>query len=228
MRKPLKRKKKIKRKNGSEFVVTCKYERLGDFCFACGLVTHTERFCRRSIDNRSDGGSKDWGTWLRAPSRRGAGQGGSKWLRDETDAEWSAKIGGENNVANSSGANQGGKELAVTEIRENRSDDRANLNKQNSNLMTVDKSLGLGLPAYKAISNGLDTEENNGLEIEDRKRRRSGSETHNIMNVEGVLSEVEPQGNLYQHKEIAFSEMDYAVPTVSALATPAKQASQAL
>lgn len=60
VRKPLKRKKKIKRKNGSEFIVTCKYERLGDFCFACGLVTHTERFCRRSMDNMSDGGSKDW------------------------------------------------------------------------------------------------------------------------------------------------------------------------
>lgn len=51
VRKPLKRKKKIKRKNDTEFIVTCKYERLCDFCFACGLVTHTERFCRRSIDN---------------------------------------------------------------------------------------------------------------------------------------------------------------------------------
>lgn len=29
--KPLKRKKKVTRKNGSDFIVQCKYERLGDF-----------------------------------------------------------------------------------------------------------------------------------------------------------------------------------------------------
>lgn len=45
VRQPLKRKKKICRKNGSECIVQCKYERLGDFCFVCGQVTHTERFC---------------------------------------------------------------------------------------------------------------------------------------------------------------------------------------
>lgn len=45
VRKSLKRKKRITRRNGSEFIVTCKYERLGEFCFSCGLVTHTDRFC---------------------------------------------------------------------------------------------------------------------------------------------------------------------------------------
>lgn len=57
VRKPLKRKKRITRKNGQDFVVTCKYERLGDFCFSCGLVSHTERFCRKNLDNREGGGS---------------------------------------------------------------------------------------------------------------------------------------------------------------------------
>ncbi|XP_074323028.1 uncharacterized protein LOC141659976 [Apium graveolens] len=98
VRKPLKRKKKIKRKNGSEFVVSCKYERLGDFCFACGLVSHTERFCRRTLDSRGEGSSKEWGTWLRAPSRRGGGQSGSKWLREEDDADWAARCGRDNNI----------------------------------------------------------------------------------------------------------------------------------
>lgn len=52
VRKPLKRKKKIVKRDGTEFNVTCKYEMLGEFCFLCGLVTHTYRFCRRFIDKR--------------------------------------------------------------------------------------------------------------------------------------------------------------------------------
>lgn len=59
VRKPLKRKKKITRINGTEFVVTCKYECLGEFCFSCGLVSHTERFCRKNLDKRGEEGEKE-------------------------------------------------------------------------------------------------------------------------------------------------------------------------
>ncbi|XP_074363279.1 uncharacterized protein LOC141703746 [Apium graveolens] len=59
-RKPLKKRKKITCRNGSDFIVTCKYERLGDFCFSCGLVSHTDRFYRRFIDRRGEKGMKDW------------------------------------------------------------------------------------------------------------------------------------------------------------------------
>lgn len=86
VRKPLKRKKKIVKKDGTELVVTCKYERLGEFCILCGMVTHTDHFCRRFMDSRGDDSLKEWGTWLRAPPRRAAGQNQSKWLREEDDA----------------------------------------------------------------------------------------------------------------------------------------------
>lgn len=52
VRKPLKRKKKIKRKNDTVFIVLCKYERLGEFYFSCGLLSHIERFRRKLIDRR--------------------------------------------------------------------------------------------------------------------------------------------------------------------------------
>ncbi|XP_074346822.1 uncharacterized protein LOC141685625 [Apium graveolens] len=93
VRRPLKRKKRIIRKNGTEFTIDCKYERLGDFCFACGLMSHTERFCRRNIDNRGENVQKEWGGWLRAPPRRVASQNRSKWMRNENDADWEAKMG---------------------------------------------------------------------------------------------------------------------------------------
>lgn len=44
-RNPLKRKKKINRKDSSDFVVMCKYERPGKLCYYCQMLTHTERFC---------------------------------------------------------------------------------------------------------------------------------------------------------------------------------------
>lgn len=64
VRKPLKRKKKITRRNGSEFIVHCKYERLEEFCFVCGMVTHTYRFRGRFLDSRGNDNSKEWGNWL--------------------------------------------------------------------------------------------------------------------------------------------------------------------
>lgn len=107
VKKPLKRKKKIKRKNGSEFVVSCKFERLGDFCFACDLVTHTERFCRKSLDARSEGATQEWGSWLPAPPRQDAGEGGSKWLREEDDVGWAERVGRGNNCPIFSGGKSG-------------------------------------------------------------------------------------------------------------------------
>lgn len=67
VRKPLKRRKTITKKNGHEFIILCKYKRLGDFCFSCGLVSHTKLFCRKSLDRTSDVGTREWGSWLKAP-----------------------------------------------------------------------------------------------------------------------------------------------------------------
>ncbi|XP_074361558.1 uncharacterized protein At4g02000-like [Apium graveolens] len=64
--KPLKRKKKIIKKDGSKIIVEYRYERLGEFCFSCGMVSHTDRFCRLSVTGEV-GKEKEWGSWLRAP-----------------------------------------------------------------------------------------------------------------------------------------------------------------
>lgn len=62
VRKPLKRKKKICRKDKSEVIVQCKYEKLGDFCFICGLVPHTERFCLKKFEGWDNPGVREWGS----------------------------------------------------------------------------------------------------------------------------------------------------------------------
>lgn len=98
VRKPLKRKKKITRKNIMETIVTCKYERLGELCFSCGMISHTEHFCRRFIDKRGEDGTREWGNWLRATPRRATGVAKSKWLREEDDDSWESRIGRDNSM----------------------------------------------------------------------------------------------------------------------------------
>ncbi|XP_063942974.1 uncharacterized protein LOC135150542 [Daucus carota subsp. sativus] len=98
VRRPLKRKKKICKKDKSDVIVHCKYEKLGDLCFVCGLLTHTERFCSKRSTAESESVNKEWGSWLRAPPRRAGGSSRSKWLREEDDGDWGNKIdGGTNN-----------------------------------------------------------------------------------------------------------------------------------
>lgn len=103
VRKPLKGKKKICRKDKSEVVVQCKYERLGDFCFICGMLSHTERFCKKKPVSNSGEAIREWGSWLRAPPRRAAGASKSKWLREEGDDDWGNKFGMDNHRQQSSG-----------------------------------------------------------------------------------------------------------------------------
>lgn len=77
-RRPLKRKKKICKKDKTGVVVHCKYEKLGEFCFVCGLLSHTKGFCPKRLMVGNDAVSRDWGRWLRAPTRRVAGGSRSK------------------------------------------------------------------------------------------------------------------------------------------------------
>lgn len=85
VRRPLKRKKQITKNNGMEIMVSYKYERLGEFCFTCGMLTHTERYCRKFLSRTSEEGSKEWGSWLRAPTRKAGGPTRSRYLREEND-----------------------------------------------------------------------------------------------------------------------------------------------
>lgn len=72
-------------KDDSIFVVLCIYERLSELCFYYGMLTHTERFCNKTLENKSYNSVRKWGSWLRALTWRMATQDKSKWLREEDD-----------------------------------------------------------------------------------------------------------------------------------------------
>ena len=81
VRKPLKRRMRLKRTGGEWFWVDFKYECLNVFCFICGLLDHTERNCPSLYDGVDDNASRPYGVWMKAASRRSVLNFGDRWLK---------------------------------------------------------------------------------------------------------------------------------------------------
>lgn len=96
---PLQRKLKL-RKNGGDWAwVTFKYERLYTFCYFCGCVGHSEKFCMKAIESENPPNELLYGPWLRAAVRRPAVEVGERWLvkeepTDDATGEFGAFSGG--------------------------------------------------------------------------------------------------------------------------------------
>jgi len=84
--KPLKRQKKIKRLGGDSQIVKFKYERLGNFCYYCGVLGHIEDYCDKLYSVDSDDGVRYRGPELHVEKLKNEGRG-SRWLREEGQ-EW--------------------------------------------------------------------------------------------------------------------------------------------
>jgi 14-3-3 protein epsilon len=83
VRKPLKKEFKVKNKEGAWCTVRFKYEKLGVFCFVCGIMGHAENKCEILFAKEQDDGVRGWSADIRADLRR-QGRTTSKWLREET------------------------------------------------------------------------------------------------------------------------------------------------
>jgi hypothetical protein len=83
VRQPLKRNTKVKNKEGGWCVVQFKYEKLGMFCFVCGIMGHTENKCEVRFAMEHDDGVREWSNEIRAEPRRQGGRLASRWLREE-------------------------------------------------------------------------------------------------------------------------------------------------
>ena len=69
VRPPLKRGKRLRTPNGDEFFVSFKYERLRLFCFICGCLGHSDRFCPQLFNIPEEEITRGWGVWLKASVR---------------------------------------------------------------------------------------------------------------------------------------------------------------
>jgi hypothetical protein len=83
IRQPLKKDSKVKNQGGNWCTVNFKYEKLGVFCFVCGLIGHHENRCAVRFSMTEDDGSRAWSKELRAEPRRRSGRQTSRWLMEE-------------------------------------------------------------------------------------------------------------------------------------------------
>lgn len=225
VRKPLKRRKKLIRKNGSEVIVTCKYERLGEFCFTCGLVSHTELYCIKFLEKGSEEVSKDRGGWLRAAPRRTAGPVNSKWLREDGDPNWDERLGRVNPGAKTGESNysqDGNQMFQMSNFRKQLQLAGGGSHPVNSGVIFTS---GLGVEGNSILQYGPSDEELDGIHVTERNRMRGGPGTYDIMDTEGGLKVSTENINPKQTMEVALSDTDYVTSSYTVLATLALQAS---
>uniref|UniRef100_A0A803PLX8 Zinc knuckle CX2CX4HX4C domain-containing protein n=1 Tax=Cannabis sativa TaxID=3483 RepID=A0A803PLX8_CANSA len=78
---PLKRRKKVEKQGGVYCYANFKYESLSTFCFICGILGHSERFCEQLFHTPLDQIKKPYTLDLKAAPRRKNYAIGEKWLR---------------------------------------------------------------------------------------------------------------------------------------------------
>lgn len=91
---PLKRRMKIFTSKDKWFWVNFKYERLPTFCFICGVIGHSDRFCHKLFDESAENIAKPYGMFMKAPDRRNNKHIGARWLRDNMAQPMGGNTGG--------------------------------------------------------------------------------------------------------------------------------------
>jgi hypothetical protein len=74
--------------------VKFKYEKLGIFCFVCGIMGHAENKCEVRFAMEHDNGVREWSSEIRADPRRTGGKLSSRWLREEKGGRSATEGGG--------------------------------------------------------------------------------------------------------------------------------------
>jgi hypothetical protein len=100
---PLKKESKVKNQGGEWCIIKFKYERLGVFCFVCGIMGHAENKCEVRFAKEIDDGVREWSNELRAEPRRRSGRQTSRWLKEEGGGSGNSNGGERNQVDNNSG-----------------------------------------------------------------------------------------------------------------------------
>lgn len=154
-----------------------------------------------------------------------AGQNTSKWLRAEGDADWEERIGRENNFSKSTGGNNGEDKMEVSIRRDLRRKGYEISAISGSEVFQKDLTGNPRDLQFSNTSTGPREDESIRLNIEGRKRSRSGHETNVTMDTEGALQIAGFAAIDYAPLDATLSNVDCSATVQTDLATLAKQAS---
>lgn len=87
VKKPLKRRMKFSMRDKAWVWVKFQYERLHSFCYCCGIMGHTDRFCAKALASQIPHEQYKYGPELRAVGRRKSSTGLNWLLADDEDSK---------------------------------------------------------------------------------------------------------------------------------------------
>jgi len=77
---PLKKEMTVRTLGGAWITSKFKYERLGTYCFLCGVLGHTDKPCAKLYDVEEDDGVREWSNDLKPESCKGEVNTVITWL----------------------------------------------------------------------------------------------------------------------------------------------------
>lgn len=104
---PLKRSMVFEKEDGNAVNVSFKYERLGVFCYICGVMGHADNFCPKRVEPGFVDGVKGWGKFLTAGWRTiGGGITVNRWLRGGRSTGYGGRDGGRDGAGRGRGSQE--------------------------------------------------------------------------------------------------------------------------
>ncbi|KAF4373408.1 hypothetical protein G4B88_011677 [Cannabis sativa] len=123
----LKRRMKLCKENGDWIWANFQYEYLPTFCFVCGIIGHSERFCPKRFDQPLELVNKPYGIGMKAQMKKKSYLIGAQWLRTEKD---DGGVDGGDNVSRRMG-DRGGQSIQPRIMEIDRIDPGANCDPMN-------------------------------------------------------------------------------------------------
>ncbi|MCH89220.1 hypothetical protein A2U01_0010114, partial [Trifolium medium] len=127
---PLKKEWQVRTMGGGWVTINFKYERLGIFCFMCGVVGHTDKKCSKLFELEADDGVRGWGNDIKPEIRRG-GATMNRWLKEPQVAQQR-----KSNDTNGGSGNRGENQCSTTNLETNNDGVNAS-NKDNDTIITM-------------------------------------------------------------------------------------------
>lgn len=168
---------KLKKIDSNWCRVNFKYENIPTFCFICGLIGHSDKFCEKLFDTPAEKIVKPYGPFMKAEQRRRNHTIGSKWLRMGGGTRTAAEEEEDKVVTEivAIGIRQG--DISATEMEIKSGDDKQ-AGGDNLGVLTVSPNIIALQHENKDTNVGNNINDDSAeIIVSDLKRRRMGQES---------------------------------------------------